>query len=95
MNLKHPAIRIVPTISRFRGISILMYVNDHVPAHFHVEYGEYEAKFRLEDGVLFEGWIPSAQYRLVVKWMGLHLPELTENWNRIERGEIPYKIRPL
>ena len=85
----------MPTISRFRGISILMFVNDHVPPHLHAEYGEHEAKFRLADGEMFEGWMPNAQARLVRQWIQQHRAELNENWERIERGEMPYSIRGL
>jgi hypothetical protein len=33
----------MPQISRFFGIAVLMYFNDHAPPHFHVAYGEFEA----------------------------------------------------
>lgn len=72
-----------------------MFVNDHVPPHFHAEYGEHEAKIRIEDGDPFEGWKPTTQNRLVEQWRQLHVNELKENWKRIERGEMPYKIPPL
>lgn len=32
----------MPEISRFLGIIIYMYYRDHLPPHFHAEYGEYE-----------------------------------------------------
>jgi len=32
----------MPIISRFLGIMISMYWNDHSPPHFHAKYGEYE-----------------------------------------------------
>jgi hypothetical protein len=32
----------MPVISRFLGIVIAMYWNDHSPPHFHAKYGEYE-----------------------------------------------------
>jgi len=31
----------MPEISRFFGIIIRMYFNDHVPPHFHAHYGEH------------------------------------------------------
>jgi hypothetical protein len=37
----------MPTISEFFGILILMYYNDHAPAHFHARYGDYEALIRI------------------------------------------------
>ena len=85
----------MPTISRFRGISILMFINDHPPPHFHAEYGEYEAKIRIADGDMFEGEIPTPAYRLVRQWHSMRRAELDENWKRIERGELPHKIAPL
>ncbi len=33
----------MPEISRFLGIKIFMYFNEHNPPHFHVEYNEYKA----------------------------------------------------
>ena len=33
----------MPELSRFFGIVIRMFYNDHEPAHFHAIYGEYEA----------------------------------------------------
>ena len=35
----------MPEISRFLGIVIKMFYNDHDPAHFHAVYGDYEASF--------------------------------------------------
>ncbi len=33
----------MPVISRFLGISIVMYHRDYAPPHFHAKYGEAEA----------------------------------------------------
>jgi hypothetical protein len=38
----------LPTISRFYGITIRMFYNDHPPPHFHVEYGEFKAEMAIE-----------------------------------------------
>ena len=37
-----------PRISTFFGIAITMYVDDHVPAHFHAKYNEFEAMFDIK-----------------------------------------------
>ncbi|WP_296621106.1 DUF4160 domain-containing protein [Marivirga sp.] len=42
----------MPEISRFFGIIIKMYYNDHNPPHFHIEYQDYEAIINIEDGEL-------------------------------------------
>ena len=38
----------MPEISRFFGIVIRMYFNDHLPPHFHADYGEYGAELTIE-----------------------------------------------
>ncbi len=47
----------MPIISRFYGIVITMYFNDHNPPHFHAKYSGYEALFNF-DGLLLEGELP-------------------------------------
>jgi len=39
----------MPEISRFFGIVIKMYFDEHLPSHFHAEYNEYEAVIRYSD----------------------------------------------
>lgn len=43
----------MPEISRFFGIVIAMYYNEHNPPHFHVRYNEYEAQFDMLEGAFF------------------------------------------
>ncbi len=33
----------MPEISRFLGIAIAIFYDDHPPPHFHARYGEHEA----------------------------------------------------
>jgi hypothetical protein len=55
----------MPLVSRFFGISIYMYFDDHNPPHFHAIYNEYEAL------MLYLGYcwfsdsksVPSTQYQ--------------------------------
>lgn len=37
----------VPTVLRFDGFRVVVYLNDHRPAHVHVIGSEYEAVFQL------------------------------------------------
>jgi hypothetical protein len=39
----------MPEISRFYGIIIQFFYNDHTPPHFHATYGEFEALIKIED----------------------------------------------
>ena len=45
----------MPEISRFFGIVIAMFYNDHAPSHFHVRYGSERALIGIESLILLEG----------------------------------------
>ena len=88
----------MPSISRFRGISIYMYTERGVPhrlPHFHAYYGEYLASFALTPPTLLEGSLPRRQQRLVLAWAELHQQELNENWQRVQNGQKPHQIQGL
>ncbi len=50
-----PGERHVPELTRFFGIIIAMYYNDHAPPHFHAKYGVEQASIRIYDGQVIEG----------------------------------------
>ncbi len=58
----------MPEISRFLGIIIAMYYNDHAPPHFHAKYGEREMKVNVKTGEIIEGSLPTRATRLVLEW---------------------------
>lgn len=64
-----------------------MYYNDHVPAHFHAKYGEYEATVSIEQLDRIRGSLPNRAWGLVLEWAALHREELAENWEAARRGE--------
>lgn len=85
----------MPELSRFFGIIIAMYYNDHSPAHFHAKYGDDEATIRIDNGNIVEGALGTRAKRLVEEWRILHQPELLENWNRARSRQPLNKIEPL
>ena len=48
----------MPEISRFFGIIVAMFYNDHNPPHFHARYGEHKAVIAIETGEIIEGRLP-------------------------------------
>ena len=62
----------MPEISRFLGIIIAMFYNDHAPPHMHVVYGEYRAKVDIANGDIIEGKLPRRVLGLVREWRELH-----------------------
>ena len=85
----------MPELSRFYGIIITMYPNDHNPPHFHVEYNGRKALFSIKDGVFIQGSLPAKQARLVLAWNELHKDELLQNWGQLVLGKEYNKINPL
>ena len=45
----------MPELSRFYGIVIKMYFDDHDPSHFHAEYAEDEAVISIETLAIIAG----------------------------------------
>ena len=56
----------MPVVSRFLGIIIAMYWDDHVPPHFHAKYAEYEITVNIRTGVI-EGKFPKRALRHVLE----------------------------
>jgi hypothetical protein len=84
----------MPEISRFFGIIICMFANEHAPSHFHAYYQDFEISVEIETGIA-EGRFPPKQLRSVLDWCELHREELIKNWNiAVEHGKLS-KIAPL
>ena len=81
----------MPEISRFEGIIITMYYNEHNPPHFHATYNGIEAQFDLLEGAFTKGALPSRQSRLVLAWYEIHKEELYQMWD----SKTFKKIAPL
>jgi hypothetical protein len=85
----------MPEISRFFGIIIRMYFDDHNPPHFHAIYGDNEAVVSFEPITILHGDLPNRATSMVIEWAALHQDELMENWERLRDEQLPIKIAPL
>ena len=85
----------VPIISQFFGIIIRMFFNEHVPPHFHVQYGEYKAAVDIRSLTLTEGRLPRRALELVLDWAELHQTELLKDWDLCQNHLRPEEIQPL
>jgi hypothetical protein len=85
----------VPTISRFYGIVIAMYFDDHGYPHFHARHADGQAKIRIDNLEVIESTLGRTQLRLALAWAELHQNELRENWRRARAGARLMEIEPL
>lgn len=85
----------MPTISRFFGITIAMYFDDHGHPHFHARHSAGEAKVRIDNLEVMDSTLGRRQLRLVLAWAELHQDELAENWRRARAGATLNEIEPL
>ena len=84
----------MPIISRFLGIIITMYWEDHAPPHFHAKYGGYEITVDIKSGIV-EGKFPKRALKHVLEWFELHQEELLQDWELCQKNQMPAPIEPL
>lgn len=85
----------MPEISRFFGIVIKLFYEDHNPPHFHAEYGESIALIDIRTLTVFSGRLPPRVLGLVIEWATLHQLELLDDWTRARARHALHKIAPL
>ena len=85
----------MPEVSRFYGIVIRIFYDDHGPPHFHAEYGEHEVLVSINTLAVLGGSLPTRALGMVAEWASLHRPELVTAWERASRLQPPGKIQPL
>lgn len=85
----------MPKISEFYGVRVTMNYDDHLPPHFHAQYGEHKALIVIANGDVYEGWLPIRALSMVREWRELHQAELEENWRLREQMQPLNKIEGL
>ena len=85
----------MPEISRFFGILIRMYFDDHSPPHFHAIYAGNEVQVGIDPIIFLEGKLPNRAASMVLEWAALHQRELMQNWERLRKDQPVKRIKPL
>ncbi|MDE2180962.1 MAG: DUF4160 domain-containing protein [candidate division NC10 bacterium] len=85
----------MPEISRFFGIIIAMFFDEHNPPHFHARYGGDKASIEIDSLCVLEGSLPPRVLGLVIEWASQHRDELFANWEKVIQNNQPQKIEPL
>lgn len=85
----------MPTISRFYGIVIRMFFDDHSFPHFHARHADGGAKIRIDNLKVLDSSLGRRQLRMVLAWAEIHQDELADNWRRARARETLKAIDPL
>lgn len=85
----------MPIVSKFYGIMIKMFYEEHDPPHFHVEYAEYNAVISIENLAITRGKLPRRAANLVLDWAEIHQQELLTDWELCQNDLAPQPIKPL
>ncbi len=85
----------MPEISRFYGIIIAMFFDDHNPPHFHARYGGEKVVIEIETLRVLEGRLSPRALGLVIEWASQHSDELLKNWELAKNNQNPKNIEPL
>jgi Domain of unknown function (DUF4160) len=80
----------MPTIDQFDGLSFLIYTREHPgPAHFHVRYGEAEARVEIGTGAVASRGMPSPQLASIEAWRAEHRDWVQFAWDELRAGRNP------
>jgi len=85
----------MPEISRFLGISICLYRDDHAPPHFHAHYNDWEAQITIQNARLLRGKLPPRVLGYVIEWAVQREAELLRAWEAAQSSQPLGKIDPL
>ncbi|MCK4840928.1 MAG: DUF4160 domain-containing protein [Methylococcales bacterium] len=85
----------MPEISRFFGIIIRMFYDDHNPPHFHAEYSGKKAVFDFNGNILKGSLESKTATKLVRDWVDIHVSELEKDWTLAKASQEINKIEPL
>ncbi|WP_428354688.1 DUF4160 domain-containing protein [Methyloprofundus sp.] len=85
----------MPEISRFFGIIIRMFYDEHNPPHFHAEYSGKKAVFDFDGNVIKGNLGSKTATKLVRGWVDMHGEELVIDWKLARENREINKIEPL
>ena len=85
----------MPIVSRFFGIVIRMFYDEHNPPHLHVEYQGNKALFDFNGNIIKGNLVSRTATKLMREWIDLHPAELEEDWELARKRKEIKKITPL
>jgi len=85
----------MPIISKFFGIAIRLFYDEHNPPHLHAEYQRKKSVFDFQGNIIRGSLFSKTATRLIREWIDLHSAELEADWKLAKAGKQIRKIDPL
>lgn len=85
----------MPEISRFFGIIVSIFYDEHNPPHFHARYNEYKITININDLSILEGSFPPRAMGILIEWAMIHRSELKQEWDLAMDQKELFPIEPL
>jgi len=85
----------MPIISRFFGIIIRMFYDEHNPPHLHAEYQDNKVVFDFQGNIIRGSLSSRTATKLTREWIDIHIDELEEDWKMAREGKEIKEIAPL
>ncbi|MCK8787990.1 DUF4160 domain-containing protein [Roseomonas sp. NAR14] len=82
----------MPTVAIVAGVLIVLYFNDHDPAHFHAICGRDKMLVRISDLAVIRGDLPRDKRRAVLEWAAAKQADLALAWVRVRQDENPGRL---
>ena len=76
-------------VERLGRMKIVIHTREHGPPHFHVEVGEINASFAIDDCRLLHGEVDGRNLGLVRYWHKAARPLLVRKWNETRPSDCP------
>ncbi len=82
----------MPVVAIVDGVKIVLYANEHPPAHFHAVIAEHRAVVDIVGGMITAGSLPRAKRAPVLAWTADHRAALLERFAAALAHE---KVEPI
>ena len=85
----------MPIISKFFGVAVRMFYDEHNPPHIHVEYQNKKAIFDFSGNILRGDLQSKTATKLTREWIDIYVLNLQEDWELAKSGKEIKSITPL
>jgi hypothetical protein len=85
----------MPEISRFFGIVVAMFYDEHNPPHFHARYAAFKIEVAIDSLTILAGKFPPRALGMLMEWAAMHQDELMNDWVLARARAELKRIAPL